>query len=36
MLGAGTTADLFVPAKRAKVTTIFLMAPFAGPSLGYV
>ncbi|KAF2439672.1 MFS general substrate transporter [Karstenula rhodostoma CBS 690.94] len=34
--GAGTTADLFPPAKRAKVTTFFLMAPFAGPSLGPV
>ncbi|KAJ4299180.1 hypothetical protein N0V90_004424 [Kalmusia sp. IMI 367209] len=35
-VGAGTTADLFPPAKRAKVTTVFLMAPFAGPSLGPV
>lgn len=35
-LGAGTTADLFIPVKRAKVTTLFIMAPFAGPALGYV
>ncbi|KAL5413800.1 hypothetical protein PMIN06_009394 [Paraphaeosphaeria minitans] len=33
-VGAGTMADIFPPAKRAKVTTVFLMAPFAGPSFG--
>jgi len=33
-VGAGSNADLFVPHQRAKVTALFLMAPFAGPSLG--
>jgi MFS family permease len=27
-------ADLFPPHQRAKITAVFLMAPFAGPSLG--
>ncbi|KAF1972765.1 MFS general substrate transporter [Bimuria novae-zelandiae CBS 107.79] len=35
-VAGGTTADLVVPSKRAKVTTIFIMAPFAGPSIGPV
>ena len=35
-IGAGTNADLFLPKDRAVVTSIFLMAPFLGPSLGYV
>lgn len=33
-VGAGTNADLFPPRQRAVVTSCFLMAPFAGPSLG--
>ncbi|KAF1358460.1 MFS general substrate transporter [Lizonia empirigonia] len=35
-VGAGSNADLFPPHQRAKITTVFLMAPFAGPSLGPV
>jgi MFS family permease len=35
-VGAGTVADLFLPHQRAVVSSIFLMAPFMGPSLGYV
>ncbi|KAF2871670.1 major facilitator superfamily domain-containing protein [Massariosphaeria phaeospora] len=35
-VGAGTNADLFPPSRRAVVTSLFLMAPFAGPSLGPV
>ncbi|KAF2008072.1 MFS general substrate transporter [Amniculicola lignicola CBS 123094] len=35
-VGAGTSADLFVPRQRAVVTSMFLAAPFAGPSLGPV
>ncbi|KAF3007906.1 hypothetical protein E8E13_011074 [Curvularia kusanoi] len=35
-VGAGSNADLFPPHKRAKITAVFLMAPFAGPSLGPV
>jgi MFS family permease len=35
-VGAGTNADLFPPHKRAMTTSLFLMAPFAGPSIGYV
>jgi MFS family permease len=35
-VGAGTNADLFLPRQRAVVTSMFLMAPFLGPSLGYV
>lgn len=34
-VGAGTNADLYPPRVRAVATSIFLMAPFAGPSLGY-
>lgn len=33
-VGAGTSADVFMPHQRALVTSMFLMAPFAGPSLG--
>lgn len=33
-VGAGTNADLFPPRMRAIATTFFLLAPFAGPSLG--
>lgn len=33
-VGAGTSADVFPPRQRAVVTSMFLMAPFAGPSLG--
>lgn len=33
-VGAGTNADLFAPQHRAVATSLFLMAPFAGPSLG--
>ncbi|KAJ4336711.1 hypothetical protein N0V95_008549 [Ascochyta clinopodiicola] len=35
-VGAGSNADLFPPHKRARITAVFLMAPFAGPSLGPV
>ncbi len=35
-VGAGSGADVFPPHKRAKITAMFLMAPFLGPSLGYV
>ncbi|OCK79152.1 MFS general substrate transporter [Lepidopterella palustris CBS 459.81] len=35
-VGAGTNADLFPPHLRAVATSLFLMAPFAGPSLGPV
>ncbi|KAJ4326248.1 hypothetical protein N0V94_000195 [Neodidymelliopsis sp. IMI 364377] len=35
-VGAGSNADLFLPHQRAKITAVFLMAPFAGPSLGPV
>jgi MFS family permease len=35
-VGAGTNADLFQPHQRAVATSLFLMAPFAGPALGYV
>lgn len=35
-VGAGSTADVFPPHKGAKVTSLFIMAPFMGPSLGYV
>jgi MFS family permease len=35
-IGAGTNADLFLPRQRAVVTSMFLMAPFLGPALGYV
>jgi len=33
-VGAGTNADLFPPRQRAVATSMFLAAPFAGPSLG--
>lgn len=33
-VGAGSNADVFPPHQRAKITAVFLMAPFAGPSLG--
>ncbi|KAJ4983472.1 Polyamine transporter 4-like protein 1 [Stagonosporopsis vannaccii] len=35
-VGAGSNADVFPPHQRAKVTALFMMAPFAGPSLGPV
>ncbi|KAF9698028.1 hypothetical protein EKO04_004127 [Ascochyta lentis] len=35
-VGAGSNADIFPPQKRARITAVFLMAPFAGPSLGPV
>jgi MFS family permease len=35
-VGAGTNTDLFPPHKRALTTSLFLMAPFAGPSIGWV
>ncbi|KAH7383974.1 major facilitator superfamily domain-containing protein [Pyrenochaeta sp. MPI-SDFR-AT-0127] len=33
-VGAGSNADLFPPQQRAVSTSIIMMAPFAGPSLG--
>lgn len=33
-VGGGTIADLFPAHQRATVTSMFLMAPFAGPALG--
>jgi MFS family permease len=33
-VGAGSNADLFPPRQRAVATSLFLMAPFAGPALG--
>jgi MFS family permease len=33
-VGAGTNADLFPPRVRAITTSIFMVAPFLGPSLG--
>lgn len=33
-VGAGTNADIFPPKSRAVATSMFLAAPFAGPSLG--
>lgn len=33
-VGGGTNADLFLPHQRAVTTSLFLIAPFAGPSLG--
>jgi len=33
-VGAGSAADLFPPHKRAKISAVFIMAPFLGPSLG--
>jgi MFS family permease len=33
-VGAGSNADLFPPSERAIATSVFLMAPFAGTSLG--
>jgi MFS family permease len=33
-VGAGTNADLFPPRVRAVTTSLFLIAPFLGPSLG--
>ncbi|KAF2202288.1 MFS general substrate transporter [Delitschia confertaspora ATCC 74209] len=33
-VGAGTNADLFMPAQRAVATSMFMVAPFLGPSLG--
>lgn len=35
-VGAGTIADLLKPAQRAKITAIFVLAPFLGPVLGWV
>ena len=35
-VGAGTNADLFLPKDRAIATSLFILAPFAGPALGYV
>ncbi|TKA73636.1 hypothetical protein B0A49_05183 [Cryomyces minteri] len=35
-VGAGTNADLFPPHLRAVATSLFLLAPFAGPTLGPV
>ncbi|KAJ4384828.1 hypothetical protein N0V86_000431 [Didymella sp. IMI 355093] len=35
-VGAGSSADLFPPHQRAKITAVFLVAPFMGPSLGPV
>ncbi|RAR13776.1 MFS general substrate transporter [Stemphylium lycopersici] len=35
-VGAGTSSDLFPPHRRAFATSWFLLAPFAGPSLGPV
>lgn len=35
-VGSGTNADVFEPRLRAKATSMFLVAPFAGPALGYV
>jgi MFS family permease len=33
-VGAGTNADLWLPHQRAAVTSVFLAAPFLGPSIG--
>jgi MFS family permease len=33
-VGAGTMADVFLPRQRAVVSSLFLAAPFMGPSLG--
>ncbi|KAL1792503.1 hypothetical protein ACET3X_009010 [Alternaria dauci] len=33
-VGAGTNTDLYPPHKRALTTSLFLMAPFAGPAIG--
>lgn len=33
-VGAGTISDLFPPHQRAKATSMFLVAPFAGPAVG--
>lgn len=33
-VGAGTIVDLFLPKERAIVSSMFLMAPFMGPSIG--
>lgn len=35
-VGAGTNSDLWPPRVRAIAASLFIMAPFAGPSLGYV
>ncbi|KAF2846222.1 MFS multidrug transporter-like protein [Plenodomus tracheiphilus IPT5] len=35
-VGAGSNADLFPVHQRAVITSVFLMAPFAGPALGPV
>lgn len=35
-VGAGSTSDMFPPLTRAPVSSIFLLAPFAGPALGPV
>lgn len=35
-VGAGSNADMWPPRIRAVSTSVFMMAPFAGPALGYV
>ena len=32
-VGAGTNSDLYRPLDRAPITSVFLLAPFAGPAL---
>jgi MFS family permease len=33
-IGAGTIADTCVPSERALATTLYILSPFLGPSLG--
>lgn len=33
-IGAGTIADTCTPSKRALATTLYILSPFLGPSLG--
>jgi MFS family permease len=33
-IGAGTLADVFHPSERAFATSIYILSPFLGPSLG--
>lgn len=35
-IGAGTLADVFQPKERALGTTLYILSPFLGPSLGCV
>jgi len=33
-IGAGTIADTCIPSERALATTLYILSPFLGPSLG--